>query len=98
VLTNDAALAAAVTTLLGAQGFDTSADLRSMGADDFSYFAEQVPSVMLFVGATGNDMLHSPAFLPDDSDLTRVATTMLTTYLAAAQTTAADQLVISATT
>ncbi len=85
VLTNDAALAAAVTAQLGTQGFDTSADLRSMGADDFSYFAERVPSVMLFVGATGNDMLHSPAFLPDDTDLTRVATTMLTTYLAAAR-------------
>jgi len=85
VLSNDAELTAAVRTVLGARGFDTSAELRSMGADDFSYFAEKIPAVMLFVGASGNEMLHSPAFLPDDADLTRVATAMLSSYLAAAQ-------------
>jgi metal-dependent amidase/aminoacylase/carboxypeptidase family protein len=50
-----------------------------------SYFAEKIPAVMLFVGASGNEMLHSPAFLPDDADLTPVATAMLSSYLAAAQ-------------
>ena len=85
VLSNDAELTTAVRTMLGARGFDTSAELRSMGADDFSYFAEKIPAVMLFVGASGNEMLHSPAFLPDDADLTRVATAMLASYLAAGQ-------------
>jgi amidohydrolase len=84
VLSNDPELTTAVRTMLGAQGSDTSAELRSMGADDFSYFAEKIP-VMLFVGASGSEMLHSPAFLPDDADLTRVATAMLASYLAAAQ-------------
>ena len=58
-----------------------------MPADDFSYYAEKIPSVMLFVGAGGTEMLHSPAFLPGDADLSRVARAMLVAYLAAGRTT-----------
>lgn len=86
VLYNDLQISSAVAGILAEHGLDPTGVMSSMGADDFSYFAELLPSVMLFVGATGEAMLHTPDFLPEDSDLARVATTMLAGYLAACQT------------
>ncbi|SCB03300.1 unnamed protein product [Xanthomonas translucens pv. translucens DSM 18974] len=47
-----------------------------MGAEDFSFYAQQVPSMFFFVGATGPGIdpatvpsNHSPQFLLDESAL-----------------------------
>jgi len=86
VLLNDARLAGQAARILGSRGLDPTAAMSSMGADDFSYFAEQLPSLMLFVGASGETMLHSPEFLPTDADLDRIATALLAGYIAACRT------------
>ncbi|MEU6711433.1 M20 family metallopeptidase [Nonomuraea sp. NPDC046802] len=86
VLDNDATLTAATQPLLGALGLKVSSDLRSAGADDFSYFSERKPSLMLFVGTHGGtEQLHSPTFLPPDERIRDVAHAMLAGYLAAAE-------------
>lgn len=45
-------------------------ELPSMGGEDFSYFAREVPSVMLGLGVTPKNMeknaLHTPAFIADE--------------------------------
>ncbi|MFC4010043.1 M20 family metallopeptidase [Nonomuraea purpurea] len=85
VLDNDATLTAATQPLLGALGLKVASDLRSAGADDFSYFSERKPSLMLFVGTHGGtEQLHSPTFLPPDERIRDVAHAMLAGYLAAA--------------
>ncbi|WP_028934653.1 M20 metallopeptidase family protein [Pseudonocardia spinosispora] len=84
VLTNDPALAELAAGQLRRRGLTVCETLRSAGADDFSYYGEQVPSLMLFVGTDTDVPLHSDTFLPTESDLARVATTMLAAYLAAA--------------
>lgn len=68
-------------------GIDNAETMRSMGADDFSFYGEICPSLMCFVGvADGNDMpsLHDPTFLPADNALTNVGKAMIAGYLAAA--------------
>jgi amidohydrolase len=84
VLRNDPHLVSSIQKVLTDRDVTLSTDLRSLGADDFSYFAEQYPSAMLFVGTDTNDRLHSPTFLPSDNDIARVARTMLAGYLGAA--------------
>ena len=47
----------------------TVAQFRSMGADDFSFFGEIAPTLMVFAGAPsqfGEAHLHSPDYLPHD--------------------------------
>lgn len=45
----------------------------SMGGEDFSYFAKEVPSVMLDLGVVMKDMartsVHSPAFIADEESI-----------------------------
>jgi amidohydrolase len=86
VLRNDPGLAARTATLLSSSGVDVVTDLRSCGADDFAYFAAEVPSLMLFVGTHDGvgepESLHSPTFLPDDKAVGMVADAMLTGYVA----------------
>jgi amidohydrolase len=43
-----------------------------------------MPSVMMFVGSETDDTLHSPTSLPTDTDLARVARSMLAGYLGGA--------------
>jgi amidohydrolase len=81
VLENDPALADAVSAQLVEQGIRLSTTLRSLGADDFSFFSERMPSAMMFVGSDCDDPLHSPTFLPTDADLRRVARSMFAGYL-----------------
>ncbi len=83
VLENNPRLAAHVSRQLRSQGLDVSDTLRSVGADDFSFFAERVPSVMLFVGTETDASLHSNEFLPGDADVDRLARAMLAGYLGA---------------
>ncbi|MEU9485006.1 M20 family metallopeptidase [Streptomyces decoyicus] len=86
VLENDASLAAAATPLLGESGLRVSPDLRSAGSDDFSYFSQRHPSLMLFVGTHGGTaQLHSPAYLPSDDRVRDVAYALTAGYLAAAE-------------
>jgi metal-dependent amidase/aminoacylase/carboxypeptidase family protein len=61
--------------------------MRSLGADDFSFFGEVVPAVMSFVGVqvaghTTPPQLHHPEFLPTDDAILAVATAMVAGYLA----------------
>ncbi|MBL1098610.1 M20 metallopeptidase family protein [Streptomyces coffeae] len=86
VLHNDEALTAATRPLLGSLGLRAGDDLRSAGSDDFSFFCEHLPSLMVFVGTHGgSEQLHSPTFLPADERIRDVAHAMLAGYLAAAE-------------
>jgi amidohydrolase len=85
VLRNDPRLAAATAAWLTRLGLDPGGDMRSCGADDFSYYNAKYPSLMCFAG-TGEDVvpgLHHPAFLPPDEAILDVARTMLAGYLGA---------------
>ncbi len=84
-LTNDSRLAEATAPLLGRLGLTATDALRSAGSDDFAYFAERLPSLMLFVGTDGGrERLHSSTFVPPDERVADVAYAMLAGYLAAA--------------
>ncbi|MEV6233180.1 M20 family metallopeptidase [Saccharopolyspora shandongensis] len=85
VLENDPELASRTAHHLAYQGVQISSTLRSVGADDFSYYGELIPSLMLFVGTDTDKPLHSSGFLPGDEDLARVARAMLAGYLGAAE-------------
>ena len=61
--------------------------MRSLGADDFSFYGELVPSLMCFVGV-GNGAtrsLHDAQFLPPDSAVGYTAKALIAGYLAAAR-------------
>lgn len=85
-LINDARLVAHTDRALHHVGLETAEPMRSLGADDFSYFGEAVPSVMCFVGvdAAAGASLHDARFVPDDGAVARVARTMMAGYLGAA--------------
>jgi amidohydrolase len=90
VLLNDATLAAGTDHWLERLGISRTEPMRSMGADDFSYFCQEVPSVMCFVGVEtagklSQPSLHHPEFLPTDQAVGAVARALLTGYLAAAE-------------
>lgn len=90
VLVNDRALALGAEDWLARLGVDGAEPMRSLGADDFSYFSEAVPSLMMFAGVeTAGDGpqpgLHDPRFLPGDDAVGAVARALLAGYLAAAE-------------
>lgn len=86
VLYNEPALTETAGALLRELGQETVDEHRSAGSDDFSYFAEHMPSAMFFVGVdTPGANLHSPTFLPPDDAITDVARTLLAGYWAGAQ-------------
>jgi hypothetical protein len=64
-------------------GFGVDTSFRSCGADDFSFYSPVAPILMLFVGSGGPFTLHHPKFLPPDESVGKVATVMLSGYLAA---------------
>ncbi|MBN8425257.1 amidohydrolase [Microbacterium esteraromaticum] len=89
-LINDVSLASGTDDWLALLGVDGAEPMRSLGADDFSYFCDAVPSLMLFVGVetAGRDpqpALHHPRFLPDDDAVDLVARALMAGYLAAAE-------------
>lgn len=85
-LVNDPALMRACAAHLPGHGA-VPADFRSCGADDFAYYSEVMPSVMLFVGTDdgtpGAPGLHHPAFLPHDEVVGEVARAYLAGLLGA---------------
>jgi amidohydrolase len=89
-LINDPELAAGTDDWLGRLGVDGADPMRSLGADDFSYFCDAVPSVMLFVGVETagrhpQPALHHPQFLPGDDAVGLAARALMAGYLAAAE-------------
>ncbi|SFS14768.1 amidohydrolase [Agrococcus baldri] len=90
VLVNDVGLAQGADDWLARLGVDGAQPMRSLGADDFSYFSDAVPSLMLFVGVetageSPQPALHHPRFLPGDEAVGAVAHALLAGYLAAAE-------------
>lgn len=84
VLVNDEVLAAGTAAELRALGHTVEPALRSCGADDFSHYGAELPSLMTFVGVdTGAAGLHQATFLPGDVSVTHVANALLAGYRAA---------------
>jgi amidohydrolase len=87
VLDNDAQLTTSVVPWLEWAGLRPSTAVRSCGADDFSFYCERFPSLMVFVGVGtgGADQpgLHHPRFLPPDDTVGEVARAMMGGYLGA---------------
>jgi amidohydrolase len=84
VLRNNDSLARATHPWLERAGLVPTAELRSCGADDFSYYGARYPSLMIFLGVGGGDDqpgLHHPKFLPSEDDVAAVARAMLAGYL-----------------
>ncbi|WP_336644346.1 M20 metallopeptidase family protein [Microbacterium sp. USHLN186] len=89
-LINDRVLAAGADDWLARLGVEGADAMRSLGADDFSYFCNAAPSLMMFVGvrtAGENPQpgLHHPRFLPGDEAIASVARALMAGYLAAAE-------------
>jgi amidohydrolase len=82
VLANDERLAADTRELLTRFGVTLAQDLRSCGADDFSYYAQAHPGLMMFVGTKnigqfGAVSLHQPTFCPADDAIADVAEALI---------------------
>lgn len=91
-LVNDAALARDAERHLEHLAFRAAPSLRSCGADDFAYYREVAPSLMMFVGVGSGSApgLHHPAFLPDDGAVRDVALALLAGYQAGADRVAVE--------
>lgn len=85
VLENDPELVEAIAKHLHAHGLTLSTTHRSLGADDFSYFSERIPSAMLFIGTESSAHLHAADFLPTEADLRVTAQALLAGYLGAVE-------------
>lgn len=85
LLYNDPELASSIAEVLSSRRFTVDDSLRSLGSDDFSFFAAEIPSVMMFVGTETDESLHSARFLPTTTDLQHVARAMLCGYVAGGQ-------------
>ncbi|WP_131105935.1 M20 metallopeptidase family protein [Ornithinimicrobium sufpigmenti] len=90
MLSNDPLLVGHMDAWLERCGIEPTEPMRSLGADDFSFFGEVVPSVMAFVGVQVDGHaqpppLHHPEFLPTDDAVERVATAFVCGYLAAVE-------------
>jgi len=90
MLSNDPVLVGSMDLWLERCGTEVTEPMRSLGADDFSFFGEVVPSVMAFVGVEvdGHAVpppLHHPEFLPSEAAIKEVATALVCGYLAAAE-------------
>ncbi|MGM7774540.1 M20 metallopeptidase family protein [Arthrobacter sp. KNU-44] len=93
VLENDEKIALPARPLLESLGLRINSTLRSAGSDDFAYFCEKYPSLMMFVGTDDqNERLHSSSFAPDSTHVRDVAYAMLSGYAAAAALSATQPL------
>lgn len=89
VLSNDPELAATVSVALEQGGYESASALKSCGADDFSYYCERYPSLMIFAGVgdgvPGGPGLHHPGFVPPDETVGDLARIMVVSYFAIAE-------------
>lgn len=84
ILVNDAELAAEIGHRLAGQG-QVLSEFRSYGSDDFAFYSSAARAAMIFTGVpAASGKLHASTFSPDGQAVGRVATAMLTGYLAAA--------------
>jgi amidohydrolase len=81
-LVNEPGLTAASWPWIRQAGFAVDPGWRSCGADDFSFYDQCAPTLMLFVGTPDAITLHHPRFLPPDEAVGEVASAMLAGYLA----------------
>ncbi len=86
VLRNDPTLAALVSASLLDAGYHPAPALKSCGADDFSYYCEKYPSLMIFAGvgdgSPDSPGLHNPQFVPRDETVGELARIMVLSYFA----------------
>jgi amidohydrolase len=92
---NDPALADTAHSLLTEAGFEPAPPMRSCGSDDFGFYGQKSPTLMLFVGIkdgpdTPNVPLHHPRFLPPGEAVGAVARAQAAAFTAAA--TSLDQV------
>jgi len=89
VLRNDEGLAALVSSALTTGGYTPAPALKSCGADDFSFYCERYPSLMMFAGVGDGSPhspgLHHPSFVPSDDTVGELARIMLLSYFAIAE-------------
>jgi amidohydrolase len=90
VLVNDTRLATDTRELLARFGVTLAPELRSCGADDFSYYAQAHPSLMMFVGTKNIGQgdavsLHQPTFCPSDDAIADVAEALIAGFASAAR-------------
>jgi amidohydrolase len=97
VLRNDPELAVIVSAALGKSGYESAPALKSCGADDFSFYGERYPSLMIFAGVgdgvPGGPGLHHPGFVPPNETVSDVARIMVVSYFAIAEQMEAAALV-----
>lgn len=76
VLYNHPEMSRALSRALEDRGVQIVEPMRSCGADDFSYYTERLPGVMMFVGVgRGEDepALHTSTFLPREEAVSDIA-------------------------
>lgn len=88
VLENEGELVGFVDARLEQAGIGAVEPMRSCGADDFSYYSGEYPSLMAFVGVETPGLdpqpsLHHERFLPGDEAVRNVAMTLVAGYLGA---------------
>jgi amidohydrolase len=86
---NHPALAEAALPLLSEAGFEPAPAMSSCGSDDFGFYGQTAPTLMLFVGLEGapdtpNLPLHHPRFLPTGEAVGAVARAQAVAFAAAA--------------
>ena len=85
---NDPDLAEAARALLPEAGFELAPAMRSCGSDDFGFYGQLSPTLMLFVGLGGGPgapevPLHHPLFLPPEEAVGAVARAQAVAFVAA---------------
>lgn len=85
LLSNSTTLVELIDPVLRNQGFEVVEPMRSCGSDDFSFYSDAYPGIMMFLG-TGSHRddlsLHSPDFCPSDDSVSAVARVLASAYMA----------------
>ncbi len=94
VLANDESLVGFTDRWLLESGIRSAEPMRSMGADDFSFYTDRMPGIMAFVGVRPHDVseavgLHDARFLPPGEVIGTMARTLIAGYLGGVQVLAA---------
>ena len=87
-MVNDPALAEAARSLLRKASLRLAPAMRSCGSDDFGFYGQVAPTLMVFVGLEGSSgsqdlLLHHPRFLPPREAVKAVARAQAVAFAAA---------------